>query len=129
MKLNPNCVRDVLLELEKLPYQKSATIAELSTALPHYSEDEISYTCLKLSEANYIDITIIKSIHAPSSVIRNINDITYYGHEFLNNIHSDTVWNDVKAVGSKIGASSISAFAQIATGVVTTLIQKQLGLQ
>lgn len=129
MKLNPNCVRDVLLELEKLPYQESSTITKLSAVLSDYSEDEISYTCFKLSEANYIDITVGKSINAPGPVIRSINDITYKGHEFLNNIHSDTVWNDVKTIGSKIGASSISAFTQIATGVVTTLIQKQLGLQ
>ena len=129
MKLNPNCVRDVLLELEKLPYQESTTINELLIALPKYSEDDISYTCLKLEEANYINLTCIRSINSCGPLIRSIDDITYYGHEFLNNIHSDTIWNDVKSVGSKIGATSISAFTQIATGVVTTLIQKQLGLQ
>lgn len=129
MKLNPNCVRDVLLELERLPYQESTTIENLSVALPDYSKDEISYTCLKLSEANYIDISTMKAINTSGPVIRSVNDITYYGHEFLNNIHSDTIWNDVKAVSSKIGATSISAFAQIATGVVTTLIHKHLGLQ
>lgn len=128
MVLNANCVRDILLELEKLPYQKSCTISNLMDALPDYSEDDISYTCLKLSEANYIDITTIKSINMTGPAIRSINDITFYGYEFLNNIRSDSVWDNVKAVGTKIGATSISALTQIATGTVTALIKHQLGI-
>ena len=128
MKLNPNCVRDILLELEKLPYQHSCKIDTLSNALPTYDKDELSYTCLKLSEANYINISTVNAIGMPGPAIHSINDITFYGHEFLNNIRSDSVWNNVKAVGSKVGASSISAFSQIATGVVTALIQHQLGI-
>lgn len=128
MTLNSNCVRDTLLELEKLSYQQSCTIGDLASALPSYSEDEISYTCLKLEEANYIKIETIRSINMPGPMIRRINDITFYGHEFLNNIRSDSVWNNVKAVGSKIGATSISALTQIATGTITALIKNQLGI-
>ena len=128
MKLNPNCARDILIELEKLPYQQSCTPDALCNVLPNYDESEIAYTCFKLSEANYIDITTINSITTSGPQIRSINDITFYGHEFLNNIRSDTVWDNVKAVGTKIGASSISAFTQIATGVVSALIKNQLGI-
>lgn len=109
-------------------YQQSCTIGDLVSALPSYSEDEISYTCLKLEEANYINIETIRSINMPGPMIRRINDITFYGHEFLNNIRSDSVWNNVKAVGSKIGATSISALTQIATGTITALIKNQLGI-
>lgn len=42
MTLNSNCVRDTLLELEKLSYQQSCTIGDLVSALPSYSEDAIS---------------------------------------------------------------------------------------
>lgn len=128
MKLDPNCVRDILLELEKLPYQKSCTISDLGNVLSSYQEDELSYSCFKLAEANYIDITSIQTIASSGPEIRSINDITFYGHEFLNNIRSDTVWDDVKAVGAKIGANSVSAFTQIASGVVTALIKAHLNL-
>lgn len=128
MILDSNCVRDILLELEKLPYQNSCTISNLMDALPNYNKDEISYTCLKLAEANYIDISTIKAVNMRVPAIRSINDITFYGHEFLNNIRSDSVWNNVKAVGSKIGVTSISALTQIASGTVTALIKHQLGI-
>ena len=128
MILNSNCVRDDLLELEKIPYQKSCTISDLKDSLPDYSEDELSYSCLKLSEANYIGISTINSINMTAPAIRSIDNITFYGHEFLNNIRSDTVWNNVKAVGTQIGATSISALSQIATGTITALIKHQLGI-
>ena len=128
MKLNPNCVRDILLQLEELPYQGSTTPEDLSSVLSSYTEDEISYCCFKLAEANYIDISTIRTIGMSGPAIRSINDITFYGHEFLNNIRSEKIWDNVKAVGTKVGAASISAFTQIAAGVVTAVIKNQLGI-
>lgn len=47
MQLNVNCIRAVLLELEKLPFQKSCSINDLIAALPKYESDDITYTCLE----------------------------------------------------------------------------------
>jgi len=38
------------------------------------------------------------------------------------------VWNGVKSVAGKVGATSLSALTQIATNVVTELIKAQFGL-
>ena len=128
MKLDPNCIRDILLEIEKQPFQSTLSVSKLSETLKKYDKDEISYCCLKLYEANYIDITTVTMCGSYMPGIKSINDITFDGHEFLNNIRSDSVWNNVKAVGSQIGATSINALTQIASGTVTALIKHQLGI-
>lgn len=128
MKLNVNCIRDVLLELEKLPFQQSCKMSELITALPKYDADDITYTCFKLAEADYITIQTISSINSAGPSIRCINDITYSGHQFIANIRSDSVWNNVKEVSKKVGSNSIGAISQIAHSVVTEIIKAQLGL-
>lgn len=126
MKLNINCVRDVLLQCENIPFNGSYSFSQLTSLLPNYTDDEIAYTCLKLHEGNYLHI-VTKNYGSNVCVVR-INDISFQGHEFLNNIRSNKVWNDVLAVGDKIGTSSINGFVQIATGVVTALIKNQLGI-
>lgn len=128
MKLNPNCIRDILLEIEKQPFQSNLSISELCTSLDNYTKDEISYCCLKLYEADYIDISTVSICGSYMPGIKSINDITFSGHEFLNNVRSDSVWENVKSVSKKIGTTSVSALTQIATGTVTALIKHQLGI-
>ena len=124
MKLNLDCVRDVLLQCEKMGYNEHLRLDDLKTSLPKYSEDEIEYTCLKLSEADYLKITT-KDLSNQKIILR-INDITFKGHEFLNDIRSDNVWESIMNVSKKIGTSSVSGIAKIATGVITQLIVNNL---
>lgn len=126
MKLNPDCIRDILLELEKLDLNESITIPELSNKLTEYAKDEVIYNCLKLREANFI-IAPTKQ-YVTGSMIVSIMDITYEGHQFLSNIRSNNIWNKTKNVMSKIGVTSISSISQIAAGVLTIIIKNELGL-
>ena len=96
MKLNPDCIRDILLELEKLDLNESITIPELSNKLTEYAKDEVIYNCLKLREANFI-IAPTKQ-YVTGSMIVSIMDITYEGHQFLSNIRSNNIWNKTKNV-------------------------------
>ena len=125
MKLNFDCVRDVLLELENLPLNETISADELIEPLAQYDEDTILYTCMKLIEADYLDANYSKYIDGGYSII--IKDITFIGHQFLADIHSDTVWNKVKNVAGIVGSTSIKALTQIATSVVTEIIRQQLG--
>ena len=51
-----------------------------------------------------------------------IIDITYFGHEFIEQIKDDNNWNKVKDVAKKVGSSSIDILLQIAAGVLTNKI-------
>lgn len=128
MNLNPDCVRDILLELEKQPYPTRFSLENLSDALPSYKDEELNYCCLKLLEASLIDANSMNMRKSNGQVITYIFDITYSGHEFLNNIRSDNVWGTVKTVGTKIGAASLNSIMQIANAVIISLINHHLGL-
>ena len=126
MKLNPDCMRDILLCMEDVEYQHYLPIAEIYSLLSKYSENEINYSILKLDEAGFIDATITP--YDGGVMIIDIEDITYQGHQFLANIHSETVWKGVKQIAGKVGSTSINAIVQIASGVITELIKSQFGL-
>lgn len=128
MKLNYDCIRDVLLFLENSPYNETILFSSIKEAFPKYSEDVLSYTCIKLREANMIDGRFVNINSSNMPIVHSITDITITGHEFLSEIHEDTVWNGVKSVAGKIGVTSISALTQIASSVVTELIKSQFGL-
>lgn len=127
MKLNPDCMRDILLVMEDAGYLEELSPSTVYEALPDYAEDEINYSIIKLKEAGFID-AIIREYNNGLAILR-LDDITYTGHQFLADIRSDNVWNDIKEVSKKVGSNSISAISQIATGVISAIIKNQLGLQ
>lgn len=124
MKLNIDCVRDVLLQCENIPLNSSLRLNELAKALPKYSEDEIAYTCLKLKEADYLHI-VIKQIGSATTVVK-VTDITFAGHEFIEKIRPDTIFDITKKVLGKIGAFSLNMTSQVAGSVFTALIGQYL---
>lgn len=125
MKLNYDCIRDVLLYLEEnLELNNSIYLENIKL---DYSSDDIYYSVQKLEEIGYIDARIVKA--AGSKIITAvINDITFYGHEFLNTVRPKTVWENTKEISTKIGVNTISSLTQIASQIVTQLISKQMGL-
>lgn len=127
MKFNIDCVRDVLLFLEKASYQEEMPLGKIVSALQSdYSYDEICYAIIKLDEADYISASIKKTV--TGTTIVSVSDITFDGHQFLANIQTNKVWTATKNVMASIGSTSVQAAAQIATGIITSLIQKQIGL-
>ncbi|MGC4018359.1 MAG: DUF2513 domain-containing protein [Muricomes sp.] len=126
MKLNIDCVRDILLVMQDMPRAETLTGAEIREILSEYPADDIDYSCLKLKEAGYIDAII--SPYEDNFIVARLDDITFLGHQFLADVYSDNVWNDVKNVSDKIGSHSINALSQIASSVVTAIIKSQLGL-
>ena len=129
MKLNPDCIRDILITVESAEYGTAYTLPRLSDKLLHYSTDELNYHCLKLMEAGFIkgDSVDVAKSYIPE--ISRIYDLTFSGHQFLANVRSDNIWNGVKSVGLKIGSVSLEALTQIASNVVTELIKSQFGLR
>lgn len=126
MKLNPDCMRDVLIEMEKAEYEEPVYPKHIYESLSKYSEDEINYSIIKLNEAGFIKAVIKSNIGYDANILR-LDDITYQGHQFLADIRSDTVWNNVKEVSKKVGSNSLQAISQIATSIITVLIKHQLG--
>lgn len=125
MKLNPDCVRDVLLYVEEnTDLRKHVTItSNLSDKLlEKYSYEELSYHVRQCELSGYFE----RTTHDLAGNC-SISYLSPAGHQFLANIRSDSIWNDVKEVSKKVGSNSLQAISQIASAVITAIIQNQLG--
>lgn len=129
LELNKDCVRDILLKCEELLQMNddgtmnTLQSGDLKEVLPDYDLSVIKYSVLKMDEADLINARII---FFDDSIVGEflIFDITYFGHEFIEQIKDDNNWNKVKDVAKKVGSSSIDILLQIATGVLTNKINK-----
>ena len=131
MELNKDCVRDILLKCEELLQMNddgtmnTLQSGDLKEVLPDYDLSVIKYSVLKMDEADLINARIISF---DDSIVGEflIFDITYFGHEFIEQIKDDNNWNKVKDVAKKVGSSSIDILLQIATGVLTNKINNYI---
>lgn len=127
MKLNPDCIRDILLVVESLQnvnhYYRfnSETIPFL---LPNYSMTEVIYH-LRQCELNGL---LLNPSHTMNYEEYTVSDLTPKGHKFLANIRESKIWNGVKEIAGKVGSSSLDAITQIASNVIAELIKAQFGL-
>ena len=109
MKLNPDCIRDILIAVESVVtfdyyfyYDKGNPPDSLSS----YSHEEIIYHIRQAKDSGLI--TTSPFYDCGSSVY--IKDLTPYGHEFLANIRTETVWAKLR----KKGIASIPILFQLA---------------
>lgn len=140
MKLNFDCVRDVLLYIEENTSINSSAIfkktlddflssdisnddnASYKSIYDIYGEDVVFYHLNYCHNAQLIYMNSFNdgSIYA--------DDLSPKGHDFLANIRNDNIWNNTKEVASKVGSKSLEALVQISSNVITTIIQKQFNL-
>lgn len=122
LKLNHDCVRDFLLYFEEnidLDESMEPEDFEVFKNIKNkYTYNEIIYTIQKLDEAGYIDTkTYMSGIEVFS--------ITWNGHEFLDNIRSDTTWSETKSkILNNVGTTSLTIFSQVSAAI----IKSKLGL-
>ena len=97
MKLNPECLRGILLTVEEnCTFSTSWSYQENSFDLEHlaeYDHKEIIYHIKQASQSGLIQG--VQYFDNGRGVI--INDLTPSGHEFLANIRTDTLWNKLMA--------------------------------
>lgn len=127
MKLNPDCVRDILLTLEETTSYQSILSFEENTLpnlprLTDYTLEEVLYHLQKCDEAGFL----CGVRYFPVSVI--VEGLHYRGHEFLNDVRENKIWAGIKSVANTIGTNSLQGLTQIAAATITSLIKAQFGL-
>lgn len=131
MKLNPDCIRDIMFYLEEhLSISSELEIEEVSVytlekALS-YPIQELANTLFVLDDAGFI----VSNYDFGSDHIDafDIFRITYDGYQFIESVRPEPVWNKVKSVGRHVGSFSMSTITQIATSVLTAMVNGQLNL-
>lgn len=126
MKLNYDCVRDVLLYLEdNLSLNNSITFPSdiKESLLLKYSKDDVLYTVKILLNKKLI-LGDDNFNYATGMYTANIESLSFDGHSFLDNIRDNQVWSKSKKILSAFKSVSIEIISQVATNV----IYKKLGL-
>lgn len=129
MKLNPDCIRDILifcedhLSLDSNLKLQIAGLKDVCEALPDYPREEIAYTIKKLNEAGYVNAIINFSNN--EIYMLKIIELTYEGHEFIDTIRSKNVWDKVSNVISDISSISLPVLQQIGSQVLLSLLSSQ----
>ena len=128
MRLNPDCIRDILFEIEEFAeygqfYVYNPSSLPDGSFLKDYDSATVMYHVRQCSQSGYLH-----NVNWTHFEYVAIEDLTPSGHHFLADIRSDSVWGHVKEISKNIGSNSLSILAQIATGVLTSFIQKELKL-
>jgi|LGVF01.2.fsa_nt_gb hypothetical protein len=126
MKLNPECIRDILLDIEdftnlnkpfvyQVPYKEETRLStyDKETALYHIKQCELSHF-----------FTGVNWFMDGGCMIRYLSPS---GHQFIADIREDNNWNKTKEVAKSVGSNSLDALKQIAASIISSLIQSQLG--
>ena len=112
MRLNPDCVRDILLVVEDettATHRSAYPSAEFNALDEKYSPEVVLYHVIQCLEYGYF-----RDAEDLGQMGILIPDLSPSGHEFLANIRNATVWNGVTDVAEKVGATSLTALTQIA---------------
>lgn len=126
MKLDVECVRDVLLELESLP-MGAHSIYSLKKSIELHGQDNVIYTVAKLTEARYINADVMRMLDGKPS-IQQIFDITYNGHEFLNSIRKPDVWDRLKGAAVECGTAGLKMLGEIGYDIGKQYLEHKFGL-
>lgn len=126
MKLNQDCIRDLLLYLEEnLSLERNITVNNIK--IKDYSQEDLIYTTQKLFEAGYLNCEIINFITSSIPFI-DVSSLTYKGHQFLDTIRDNKVWSKTKGILSSFKSVSIEILSETASKVLVSLINQQLNV-
>lgn len=133
MKLNHDYIRDILLYIENnLDYENPSNpryhdellFGKLLSddSFDKYNKEELTYTLELLLKENFIECTKPPRFAKGGILSADIVGLTWSGHELLDNIRNNTIWNAVKERANKVGKVSIAVLANTANTLASAIM-------
>ena len=123
MRLNYDCIRDILLYIEKHTTYKCSTV-DTNSLIKHfknkYDTDTIYYHIRMISQADLVD-DVEWADDAPIFV----SGLSWNGHQYIDSIRDDGIWKSVKEDIKPLKSVPLNIIIQIGT----LLIKRKLGIQ
>lgn len=138
MKLNPDCVRDLMLFLEDKTYVTQAgeaggkfhavcpSAAKDIHPINQYSMEEILYHTIQLSESGYIvtDFKFNPQGEYSDFALSRVFYLTPKGHEFSASMNEQKHWEKTKKILTSIGNVSLAVIEAVSSGVASAAINR-----
>lgn len=123
-------IRDLLLEIEGgkrtfVVIPKSQAIAigmDESEGMDDEKAVQVEYHLGLIQNAGFVEFDRASGGHW------FCGGLTWYGHEFLEDIKDDTVWNDAKAGAKEMGGLSMEILRDLIKGLVKTKVKQHTGI-
>lgn len=135
MKLNHDCMRDVMLHLESslvmsvdddgsVDFEESSLV-DISEALKDkWGQQDVAYSLVNLSEAGYLRSAWSEGDDAINEFC--VYRITFSGHEFIDTVRDEKHWGAIKAAALAIRDFSLQAMGVISQGMANGAVTAYL---
>lgn len=117
MKLNPDCIRQILLAVEEQTGFKKSTFAYDVAKECDFSLEEVLYHINQCELYGFF--TGVRHYVNGDNNCRII-DLSPKGHEFIANAHSDSVWNSALKIIKPIKGVSVAVLTEVISSIVRT---------
>ena len=128
---NMDMIRNTLLEIEggrrmfcTLPKSHAAAMAmPEEDALDDHLAQVLEYHLSLVENAGFVEF------QKRSGSIWSVEGLTWQGHEFLDNIRAQDIWDKTKEQADNLGGFSMQVVGELAKGFVKTKIAKHTGIE
>ena len=117
MKRNWDLIRSILLKLES---QAEAIGSLYPNGITGFDSETVSYHFKLLQSAGLIEA---RDYYSPNELSLVAQSLTWQGHELLDKIRNDTVWNGLKTtIKSKSLDLSLDTIKQVAQTIISQML-------
>lgn len=122
MKRNMDLCRLILFKIE----EEYVSTALYNLKITGYSDEEVAYHCKLLFENKLI--SNYKDIYADNRLYSfGVGSLTWKGHDFIDKIREDTVWNRTKEViKEKMLPTTIEVIKDISGVIIKSMIESAI---
>lgn len=119
MKINNDCARKVLIEIEKIPYGETLTVAKLQETMLDFTIEEVLNVITSFNKERYL-IVFDNASYNDSDVLRDhkIKCLTEKGTKVLDLIRDNEFWNSLKEKIDNFDELSIYTIFDIASKIM-----------
>ena len=119
MKRDMELCRKILFAIE----ERYVSTAIHGLKIDGYTTEEVAYHCKLLHEAGLIKDC--KIIYASNRIVSfGVSSLTWEGHDFLDKIREDTIWNKTKGlIKNKALPMTLDVIKEIATAVISETLK------
>lgn len=143
MKLDPDCVRDLMLFCEEHTYIKTEEIGRYTAARYHvlyvdsmrhipplnkYDTGALIYHVIQLSESGYLatDFHFDPVENFRHNALPAIYYVTPKGHEFIASIVGKAQWDKTSKILRSLGSVSLTVIETVSKGIASAAIEQIL---
>lgn len=119
MKINNNCARKILLEVEKIPNGETLTVEKLHEKVSEFTIEDVLFIVTLFNKEHYL-IVLDKVSYDDNDVFRDhkIKCLTEKGYKTLDLIRSDDIWNLMMEKINSFDKLSIFTIFNIANKII-----------